>query len=241
MVYTPWPQVCNARSACRGGRGPGGGSPLAGVRGQSPRKKIFGFGTPSQAENLQESAPPEPPWACLLACLLSLRLRPLVLPACSSTLVLGPENRAAAGHRLREWNAHGRGNSAASRVQGMCSVFAHFRERDRARNRGHIGEAGEVRGNRVARPGDGRVAEKVVKNTCFQPYPGHLDSGVRFRTLITSCARSGLTQDSLGGGRGPGGGSPLAGVRGQSPRKEKIGFGAPSQARNLQESASNVV
>ncbi len=51
MVYTPWPQVCNARSACRGGRGPGGGSPLAGVRGQRPRKKVFGFGVPSQAKN----------------------------------------------------------------------------------------------------------------------------------------------------------------------------------------------
>ena len=35
-----------------GGRGPGGGSPLAGVRGQSPRKKIFGFGVSSQAKNL---------------------------------------------------------------------------------------------------------------------------------------------------------------------------------------------
>ncbi len=100
----------------------------------------------------------------------------------------------------------------------------------------HRGGWGGSRKSGYAPPGR-ESCRKSSQNTCFQPYPGHLDSGVRFRTLITSCARSGLTQDSLGGGRGPGGGSPLAGVRGQSPRKEIFGSGTPSQAENLQESA----
>ena len=93
------------------------------------------------------------------------------------------------------------GNSADSRVQTLLAEHARFRKRERARDRGHVGEAGEHRGTRAMRPRHRPTREKVARNAHFQPYPWQPDSRVRFRvrrvrTLITSCARSDLTQDS---------------------------------------------
>ena len=137
------------RQGSRGRQPPGGG---AGAEPPQGKNRIRG---PFPGKNLKESAP--------------VRMSPVRCPL-SVSITFG--SRARAPSAFREWNAHGRGNSAASRVQGLCSVFAHFRKRDRARNRGHIGGPGDISRNRVPRPRHGRNAKKVAETAVFNPTPG---------------------------------------------------------------------